>query len=273
MQDKIKNQPTKIYLNIGADGECQDFNNRLGQKFITTEGYEIEIIEYNSYSDVGVEFKDELKTKVFNKNYRYVKEGKVKNPFKPIIYNVGYMGQGLHKSKELGKTTKKYSLWKSMLDRCYRDNNPLTYKTAKICEEWHNFQNFGDWFDINFKPEYINSWALDKDILVKGNKVYSPETCCFVPQEINNLFIKNNAKRGEYPIGVFFDKSRKKYITHIGINNKNLYVGAFDTVEEAFQAYKTAKEAYIKEVADKWKDLITEQVYQALINYKVGIDD
>ena len=105
----------------------------------------------------------------------------------------------------------------------------------------------------------MKGWCLDKDILVKGNKIYSPETCCFVPKGINLLFGKNNAKRGNYPIGVC--KFKNKFQATINIKGKTISLGHFDTPEEAFEAYKTAKEAYIKEVADEWKDRIEEDVY------------
>ena len=118
----------------------------------------------------------------------------------------------------------------------------------------------------------MEGWCLDKDILVKGNKVYSPETCCFVPNEINILFTKGNSCRGALPIGV---RKRKngKYLTQITKNSKNIHIGIFNTPEEAFQAYKVAKEDYIKKMADKWRDKISNRAYQALYNYQVEITD
>lgn len=118
----------------------------------------------------------------------------------------------------------------------------------------------------------MDGWQLDKDVLIKGNKAYSPDACCFVSSEINNLFIKSDSKRGEYPIGVTKVKGGK-YRAQIVKNNKVVYLGTFKTIEEAFQVYKTAKEQYIKEIADKYKNLIDKKVYQALINYKVEITD
>ena len=112
-------------------------------------------------------------------------------------------------------------------------------------------------------------FALDKDILVKGNRVYNEDVCVFVPQEVNLLFTKRDKSRGEYPIGVSFHKSRGMLTATL--NNK--YLGYFNTAEQAFQVYKTAKEAYIKEVANKWKDKIDPKVYEALMNYEVHIDD
>ena len=117
--------------------------------------------------------------------------------------------------------------------------------------------------------KYISKegFHLDKDILIKGNKIYSFKTCCFVPVEINSLLTKTNSKRGNLPIGV--SKSGNKYKARL---NSNL-LGTFDTSKEAFKVYKVAKEKHIKEVAEIWKSQITKQVYKALLKYKVEIID
>jgi len=133
------------------------------------------------------------------------------------------------------------------------------------------FQNVAKWQEVNWKSWMDSSWDLDKDILKKGNKIYSPETCCFVPQEINKLLCKANSIRGKYPIGV--KKSGNRFEAKLYIDNNPIYLDTFNTPEEAFQAYKIAKEAHIKEVADKWKGKITEPTYQALYTYKVEITD
>ena len=133
--------------------------------------------------------------------------------------------------------------------------------------------------DYSFFYEWCNSqigfggygWQLDKDILVKGNKVYSEHSCVFVPQEINTLFVKCNKSRGKYPIGVTY--SRGVFIAQITKGGKRNSLGYFETVEEAFQAYREAKEDYIKVVADKWKDKIDPRVYKAMYEYEVEWDD
>ena len=118
----------------------------------------------------------------------------------------------------------------------------------------------------------MQGWELDKDILIKGNKVYSPETCCFVPQEINCLFTNCKSVRGKYPIGVT-KTVNGKYKARINKNGDRIDLGLFDTPEEAFQVYKIAKELHIKEVADKWRGQITEPCYEAMYAYEVEITD
>ena len=187
-----------------------------------------------------------------------------------LIYGVGYLGVGEYKTMVKTVRTKDYLVWRTMIMRCYDERyhkTQPTYGECSVVEEWHNFQNFGSWCEHN----YIDGFVLDKDILVKGNKIYSPETCCFVPQEINNLFTNRKNKRGKYPIGV--NTKGDKFRATMTLNKKQLYIGTFTTIQEAFEAYKLVKEQHIKEVADKWRGKITEEVYKAMYNYKVEITD
>lgn len=162
-----------------------------------------------------------------------------------------------------------------MFRRCYSKifhARQSTYSDCTVCDEWLLLSNFKKWFDEN----YIEGYALDKDILVKGNKVYSPETCCFVPNEINTLLTKRQNYRGKLPIGVTINNKSSNYIATINLNGKKRkYVGSFSTPDEAFEAYKEAKENHIKEVAEKYykEGTISEKVYNALMNYEVEIDD
>jgi hypothetical protein len=109
--------------------------------------------------------------------------------------------------------------------------------------------------------------AIDKDILIKGNKIYSPETCIFVSRKINSLFVKCNKSRGQSPIGVC--KHGKKYY----VRCSSMGIGSFKTIEEAFNAYKQYKEDYIKQVADEYKNKIPKKLYDALYKYEVEITD
>ncbi len=243
------------------------FKNRIGEKYITNEGYEIEIVQYFGVYNVTLTFQSGVI--LYNKNMSQIISGKIKNPHHKSVSGVGYFGIGKYNVKN---NKNAYIIWKSLIQRCCnsktQENHP-TYKDVTVCEEWHNFQNFAEWFDEN----YIDGFHLDKDILVKGNKVYSPETCCFVPPEINGLFTKNDNNRGNLPIGVHIRKDYGYFIASINRYNKKVTLGSYLTIEEAFQAYKTAKEQHIKEIADKYKNQISEKVYQVLINYKVEITD
>ncbi len=242
--------------------------NRCGEKYVTNEGYTIEIVEYFWANNCTVKFEDG--TSIKNLTICNIKNGEVKNPYHPSVYGVGYFGIGKHLSETDKKQTRHYITWRDVLRRCYCKKQHIrqpTYKGCSVDKRWQNFQVFAEWFEEN----YVEGWALDKDILIKNNKIYSPETCCFVPQEVNSLFPNCKKARGKYPIGV--KKYGSKFQAKLSINGETVYLGTFDTPEEAFQAYKIAKEKQIKEVADKWKRQISEQTYRALINYKVEITD
>ena len=201
--------------------------------------------------------------------------GNVRNRTK-LVYGVGindYKGNTKYNHVHIPS----YHTWVQMLKRCYSkeylDKRP-TYRGCSVCEEWWSFSNFKKWFDDN----YIDGYSLDKDILFKHNKLYSPDTCCFVPNEINVLLCKSDAKRGKMPIGVYERKmvNGYKYVAYVNNNiQKHFHLGTFDTPEEAFQAYKQAKESHIKDMATQYYNdgKITQKVYDALMRYEVEITD
>ena len=243
------------------------FKNRVGEKYVTNEGYEVEIISCSHNSNCTVKFLYNSYIK-YSIDFANVKRGELKNPYHPSVYGIGFIGEGSYKTIENYIMTAHYKKWIGVLKRAY--TNTKYYKDVTVCEEWHNFQNFAEWFEENYNPETMQGWQLDKDILIKGNKIYSPETCCFVPAEINSLFTRTNSKRGKYPIGVCMNKSNGRFLA---ILKAKKFSKSYNTPEEAFQAYKIEKEKYIKEVADKWKPLIKQDIYEAMYNYKVKIDD
>ena len=239
------------------------FNNglldcRIGQKHVTKQGYEIELIEYIGANNCTILFNDGTILK--NRSYSEILRKSIKNPNHKTTYNLGFIGQGVYDTTSHNGLV--YKTWSSIFQRCYSGIKHV-YKDVTVCEEWHNFQNFAEWFYKNYNPEYMNGWHLDKDILCKECKIYSPETCCFVPQEINIVILSYYTKNGVLPQGVRYKYS--KFESNITINKVNKYLGIFNTSEEAFEVYKQAKEAYIKELAKKWKDKIDSKVYDALI--------
>ena len=113
--------------------------------------------------------------------------------------------------------------------------------------------------------------CVDKDILVKGNKLYSPKTCCIVPETINMLFTNRKRYRGELPVGVTFKNG--KYMAKFKRNGRDFYLGYYDSANDAFANYKYAKESYIRTVAKKYQAWIPQKVFDALMNYKIEITD
>ena len=264
--------------------------DRTGEINASNEGCAMRIIEYSNANDIIVEFQDEHKHRVHT-GYKAFKNGQCKNPFYPSVNGHGYLGVdkngNVPKTKELkdGKWigTWEYDRWRKMLIRCFDGKfkeKRSTYKDVTCYERWLCFANFLEDFET-LKQEY--NWSsdeklnLDKDILHKGNKVYSLENCILVPDYINSLFTKRDNDRGDYPIGVSYSKRGKKYQTHCSINGKKTSLGYYSTVEEAFNAYKIAKEQEIKRVANECvsKGYITKdsRLYKAMISYQVEIDD
>jgi hypothetical protein len=187
---------------------------------------------------------------------------------RPCIHG-GYNDVGGHIKWE-----KCYIMWRSMFHRCYdpkfHERNP-TYKGCTVCEEWFYYSNFKKWFYERYVRN--SNQSLDKDILVKGNKVYSPETCCLVPPRINYLILTTRGKRGQYPIGVHFKDGF--FVAQLNENGTIIDLGRHSTPEDAFQAYKRAKEAYIAYQAQLSfvKGQIDERTLNALLNYKIEITD
>ena len=253
--------------------------DKTGEKNYNTFGSEMIIVEYRTNKDIDVYF-PEYDWTFKGVTYQHFKNGKIKCPYEKRTFGVGYLGEGEYKTKENGKLTRVYETWCNMIRRCYdekcQEKRP-TYKDCSASEEFHNFQNFGMWDKDNYYKIEGEQMCLDKDILVKGNKIYSPETCIFVPNTINLLFIKNDNKRGKSLIGT--SPFKGKYVAQCRIINpetgksKNEYLGRYETQEEAFKVYKYYKERNIKEVADYYKEQIPQILYNALYNYEVEITD
>lgn len=167
----------------------------------------------------------------------------------------------------LTKTSPLYRVWKSMIERCYKnDNRHPAYKDCYVCDEWHTLSNFREFFDKN----YIESFALDKDFIVPNNKVYSPSTCIFIPNEINSLLVKCGRDKNGKIHGVNFSNRLGKYVANVSSSNswKRIHIGVFDTIEEAENAYISEKSAIIKSIADKYKNVLPIETYNIIINHK-----
>ena len=212
--------------------------------------------------------------------YQSFKNGTIKCPYEPRVYGVGYLGEGKYKAFENGKLTDKYDIWQDMLRRCYDPKLHEKYSTYKDCEvedKWLNFQHMGEWIEENYYEIPGETMCLDKDILCKGNKIYSRDTCVFVPQRINVLFTKRDNDRGNCPIGVTPRPSGNYQAYCQNEYGKSVYLGVYHSKEEAFQVYKNYKEKIIKEVIDSYEGIIPEPYYSrlktAMYNYEVEIDD
>lgn len=151
-----------------------------------------------------------------------------------------------------------YNRWKLMLQRCYYKGfhkRNSTYEGCYVSEGWLVFSNFKAWME---KQDWEGK-DLDKDILFEGNKVYSKETCVFVDQEVNKFFLQRDNHRGEWPLGVDWDKRKRKYRARVG----SKWLGYYNCPEEAHLAWGKWKYELAVQLAEKQSD---ERVAEALIS-------
>jgi hypothetical protein len=250
-------------------------DERVGLVGKNNYGSKMEIIEYNRAGDMWVKFNQ---GRAVHTNWKAFLIGDVRNVYDKSVFGIGFLGEGEYKTSINKKQTPQYSSWKGLMERCYSESSLLkntSYIGCSVSEEWHNFQNYGKWYDDNYYQITGQKMQLDKDILSKGNKVYSPDTCVFVPQRINLLFIKKDRSSKDYlPTGVVWYERYKKYQVSCNDGKGNLvYLGRYSSVEEAFKEYKVFKEKAIKNVAEEYKEKIPTKLYNAMMNYVVEITD
>jgi len=158
---------------------------KVGDIFSTNSGGDCEVIAF----DGNGMSKNIITVKFVNTDYvatcrhSELRQGKVRNRNNPSVFGVGYLGDGIHKASDPA-----YDLWYAVMQRCYNSNyynkhTESSYSDVEVCKEWHNYQNFADFYISN----YVDDYQLDKDLLNPGSKVYSPDNCLFVSRAINNV--------------------------------------------------------------------------------------
>lgn len=243
-------------------------NNRMRYEhktYTNNQGEEYEIIRFYDFNNILIMFS----TSKYNRftSMTAIRNGQVRDPYYSGTITGGSLGiafpPNAHKC-----SSPDYTRWKSMFDLAY------DHIDIKICDYWKCYENFVPWFRARYYtiPDgYVN---LNKDILRKHNDLYCPEYCCLVPSPIHKTMLRLNSafqKKSNLPIGVL--TKRKKFITYISQYGESKYYHSYDTAEEAFLAYKTIKEKYIKELANEYKSYLEPKVYQALMDYTIEITD
>lgn len=252
---------------------------KCGDIYSTTQGCKVEVVEYNHSRDILVEFKDATKHRKVVQ-LKELRNGKIKNPYHPHVCGVGYIGVGGHPCTIYvdgkPKNSEAYEVWRGILRRCYdiehQKTCASTYDGCYVNTVWLNFQNFAHWYYNN--PYYKKGWHLDKDVIVRYNREYGPLRCAFIPQELNTATTTTKAKRGEYPLGVYFQKESGKFIAQIGKfgeNQKALI--RTDDPNGAWLVYKAAKEEYMYELGEKWEGKLDQRVIESLKNWTVEETD
>jgi hypothetical protein len=171
--------------------------SKSGEITVLSQVDEYSISKNNSkyYSKFVVQFTDGHKTIA---TMSRIKRGLVLNRFYPFLYQRGFVGEGEHRVSLKGKTTKIGTLWHNIFSRCYDEELQKTknssYKDCEIDIRWWCFQDFcGDIMQLEGYTDWINGtmreYDIDKDTKIKGNKIYSKDTCVFITH-------KENTKKG-----------------------------------------------------------------------------
>ena len=245
---------------------------KVGDIFSSKFCGEFIVVEYINSANVVVKFIDTGYETITR--HSQVLSGQVKDRSLPSVYGVGVIGDS-YSCWDGSKIRKEYHLWSSMLERCYSPKSHKareTYIGCTVSENFKSYTYFYEWCNqqVGFSE---NNFELDKDLLSGVSKYYSEGTCVFLPQEINVALIKQNKKRGDFPVGVTYHKNTGNFVAQLSTSAGRKRFGAFNNVIDAFAAYKKAKEAYLVELAEKWKGKIDDRAYNALMNYEVDIDD
>lgn len=265
-----KNQCYSHFKNGRLESRLK-YINRVGETRTMNNGEEVKLIKYETAKNISVQFENGYI--IENIAYDSFVNGVLSSIYAPHIEGIGYLGNSkIHNDN--GRIKKSYICWTNMIKRsCNRDfkEKHKTYANASSCKEWLCYEVFEDWYNDNYYEVSGEIMCLDKDILIKGNKMYSPNTCVFAPQSINALFVKTDSLRGTLPIGV--QKNGNKYYARWYEKCVSNITPVVETIDEAFALYKENKERHIKSMADEYKDKIPQKLYEAMYRYEVEITD
>lgn len=162
-----------------------------------------------------------------------------------------------------------YERWASMLERCYSEkwkNKRPTYIGCSVVEEWKTLSNFKAWME---KQDWEGK-HLDKDILIPGNKEYGPDTCVFVSNVVNSFVVEAGASRGEWPIGVCWDREKNKFraVCSNPFTKKSETLGRFNCSNEAHKAWlKRKQELAILLAAEQTDERVAKAIIDRYMNY------
>ena len=185
-----------------------------------------------------------------------------------LIYGVGINDRS-RPAYIINKVTKEYDHWIGMLERCYGKNKHIksrpTYQLCECSENFKSYSYFYDWCQnqIGFNE---NGWQLDKDILIERNKLYSEDTCVFVPCDINNFLTNKKKQNKSGYTGVSFHKASGKYVAQISFGGKRKHLGLFENPKDGEDFYFLVKSGMAIELIEKYKSNLDERVIKALLS-------
>lgn len=249
---------------VNPSSKTSDVKGRMfiGQRFYSESFGVCFVKSFLKNDKVEVEFNDGTvisseRCNVFNR--------RIRNPNKPSVHGVGYIGQGKYDSKDVA-----YTAWTGMLSRCYSSGHRnKTYSETTVDSNWLSFQNFAkDYHEMLLDCKFERP-QLDKDLLTPNSrgKLYSKSTCCLIPHQINTALQISQPidKQSDLPCGVSISNATGKYKVQLSRYDKNYCVGEFSNLEVAVNSYNVAKSEYIRELANNYRNQLKHEVYTALI--------
>jgi len=231
--------------------------SHIGEIHTTKEGYEATIIDGGKKNGCCT---IQIEDWIHEVEYSNIKKGTTKYPYHRTLFNIGYLGSvSIENCKKNA-----YNHWSSLIRRSYdpkyHEKKP-TYKDVTVCEEWHNFQNFAEWFDKN----YIEGYDLDKDLLSGNKKVYSPETCIYIPKHLNSFMTNVRSDNTSGETGVSWSNAANKWAARINFDGKNKNLGVFVNKHDASDVYKAERRKLCDIMRDRYKNILPKKALESII--------
>lgn len=248
-------------------GSCA--KDYIGKVFDTSGGTKCKVIDVANSNRVTVKFIDDFGYEVVTR-IADLKKGYVKNPYAPSVCGVGYLGGGKFSPSKDSVKTLAYVQWHGFIRRSYDlkyKNKEKSYEKVSVCDEWHCFDTFAEWFYNQVGCD--KGFHIDKDLFGNKSYLYSPENCCLIPSEINIFLSSISSVKGNSKVGVYYNKKDKRFHSTICKGGDRVFLGSFKDESEAFQVYKVAKESEAKRLAVLWKGFVEDSVFEALYNLEV----
>lgn len=231
----------------------------VGDIFDTNEGGSVTVIEVLRGDKVLIKHNDEFGYEVEVEKIRLLR-GTIKNPYHRSVQGVGYHGVGKYKTQVDKVLDLAYKKWRAMMTRNYYydyENKFSSYKDCYVADEWHNLQTFSDWY-YN-QVGWDKGFELDKDLLSDGSKVYSPETCCLIPREINTAIV--SLTNSDSIMGYH---ERRKGVFEVRMRSIAGSCRSFYDKDEAVEYYKELKKTCLNNLIAEWDGKVDKKVMDKL---------
>lgn len=219
------------------------------------------VLEYFGCMNVKAQFLES--GHIFNTQIGELKRVRFRDPCKKILFGVACIGIGVFETRKNNKTVPIHRIWRDMIRRGYDPKYKAkrkSYEHVIVCKDWLNYQNFAAWASL----KYVENWDLDKDLLSSAFKIYSPETCCFLPPEINQSIPR--ILKSKLPTGVD-TRNNKTFSIRITIDGIRINKFGYKRIEDASIAYLNLLKEKLSGLAEKYKSNLDVRAYEKLKSF------